>query len=122
MILKVCDRYVERQRISPKEKEGILEREKLVSTEIVEGVAMPHGLIEGESFLSFIILDEPVVWGRTTVKLVILGCFQRGDDRMKEELEQLFKMLLDERIREEMLSCVTEKQLEEKINGYYERS
>lgn len=122
LMLKVCDRYVERQRISPKEKEGILEREKLVSTEIVEGVAMPHGLIEGESFLSFIILDEPVVWGRTTVKLVILGCFQRGDDRMKEELEQLFKMLLDERIREEMLSCVTEKQLEEKINGYYERS
>ena len=41
---------------------------------------------------------------------------------MKEELEQLFKMLLDERIREEMLSSVTEKQLEEKINGYYERS
>jgi len=121
LIVEVCDRYVKKQMISQKEKEGILEREKLVSTEILEGVAMPHGLIEGKSFLTFIILDEPIVWGRTTVRLVVLGCFKRGDDRMKEELEHLFKMLLDERIRKEMLSCVTEKQLEEKINGYYDR-
>ena len=43
---QLCNSYVEMGQISKEEKAGILERESLVSTEIVDGVAMPHGLIQ----------------------------------------------------------------------------
>ena len=118
---QVCDAYVEQGKISPEEKAGIMERESLVSTEILDGVAMPHGLIQKESFLTFILLEHPVMWGRTRVRLVILGCFHRGDERMKQELEHIFQMLLNEERKEELLFCKTISQLEEKISEYYKK-
>lgn len=121
IIEHICNKYVRDGMISEEEKIGILEREQLVSTEILEGVAMPHGLIQKESFLIFIMLEHPVLWGRTKVKLVILGCFKRGDTRMKEELEHLFRIFLNEESKQELLTCETTLQLEEKINGYYEK-
>ena len=119
IIEQVCDEYIGTGMISEEEKEGILEREQLVSTEILEGVAMPHGLIQKDSFLTFIMLEYPVMWGRTRVRLVILGCFKQGDERMKEELEHLFGMFLEEETRTDLLSCETPLQLEERINEYY---
>ncbi len=118
---QICDAYVEQGKISPEEKAGIMERESLVSTEILDGVAMPHGLIQKESFLTFILLEHPVMWGRTRVRLVILGCFHRGDERMKQELEHIFQMLLNEERKEELLFCKTISQLEEKISEYYKK-
>lgn len=115
----ICNKYITEGMISEDEKLGILEREKMVSTEILEGVAMPHGLIQKESFLTFVMLENPVMWGRTKVKLVILGCFKRGDTRMKEELEHIFRMFLDEETKKELLACETTLQLEEKIDEYY---
>lgn len=118
---QICEHYVKLGKISAAEKQGILERESLVSTEILDGVAMPHGLIQNESFLSFTLLEYPVMWGRTRVRLVILGCFRRGDMRMKQELGHIFEMLLDEERKEELLSCKTISRLEEKISEYYEK-
>ena len=118
---QLCNSYVEMGQISKEEKAGILERESLVSTEIVDGVAMPHGLIQKASFLTFVLLEHPVMWGRTRVRLVILGCFHRGDERMKQELEHIFQMLLNEERKEELLDCKTISQLEEKISEYYKK-
>lgn len=117
---RICDDHVKKGMISEQEKQGILDRESLVSTEILDGIAMPHGLIQNESFLSFVMLEHPVMWGRTKVKLVILGCFRRGDERMKEELEHIFQMLLKEETKKDLLSCKTIQQMEEKIGGYCE--
>ena len=61
------------------------------------------------------------MWGRTRVRLVILGCFHRGDERMKQELEHIFQMLLNEERKEELLSCKTISQLEERISEYYKK-
>lgn len=63
----LCDLCREKRFITEQEAEGIVGRENLVSTEIVEGIAMPHGLIEGSSFLVFALLKEPIIWGRTSV-------------------------------------------------------
>ncbi|MDD3361147.1 MAG: PTS sugar transporter subunit IIA [Hespellia sp.] len=119
LLLDLCRECREEGLISDIEAEGILSREELVSTEIVEEIAMPHGLIEGESFLVFAILPTPVMWGRTKVKVVVLGCFQRGDERMKEELEFLFRLFLNEEIRGKILASENEEELEKCIEGYY---
>ena len=80
---------------------------------------MRHGLIAGASFLVFALLKEPVIWGRTEVKLVVLGCFQRGDERMKEELEYLFRLFLNESDKQELLASRTAEQMEEYMGEYY---
>lgn len=115
----LCDLYEKKGMISRHEGNGILGREEMVSTEITEGIAMPHGLIEGGSFLVFALLGEPVIWGRTKVKLVVLGCFQRGDERMKEELEYIFRIFLSEEDKKKMLACKTAVQIKEYMEEYY---
>lgn len=115
----LCGLCEEKGMISRHEANGILGREELVSTEITEGIAMPHGLIAGASFLVFALLREPVIWGRTKVKLVVLGCFQRGDERMKEELEYLFRLFLNESGKKELLASRTAEQMKEYMGEYY---
>lgn len=115
----LCGLCEKKGMISRHEANGILGREELVSTEITEGIAMPHGLIAGASFLVFALLKEPVIWGRTEVKLVVLGCFQRGDERMKEELEYLFRLFLNESDKQELLASRTAEQMEEYMGEYY---
>ncbi len=114
-----CGLYEKKGMISRHEANGILGREELVSTEITEGIVMPHGLIEGESFLVFALLRDPIVWGRTRVKLVVTGCFRRGDERMKEELEYLFHIFLNEADKKKLLSCQSAEQAEEYMEEYY---
>ena len=40
---------------------------------------------------------------------------------MKQELEHIFQMLLNEERKEELLFCKTISQLEEKISEYYKK-
>ena len=115
----LCDLCREKRFITEQEAEGIVGRENLVSTEIVEGIAMPHGLIEGSSFLVFALLKEPIIWGRTSVKLVVMGCFQRGDERMKEELEYIFHLFLNLEDKNRLLSCKSAEEIERCMEVYY---
>ena len=41
-------------------------------------------------------MKNPVPWGKANVRLVILGCFKRGDEKIKEVLERLFLLVSDE--------------------------
>ena len=115
----LCDLCREKRFITEQEAEGIVGRENLVSTEIVGGIALPHGLIEGNSFLVFALLKEPIIWGRTSVKLVVMGCFQRGDDRMKEELEYIFHLFLNLEDKNRLLSCKSAEEVERYMEVYY---
>lgn len=116
----VCDEYIESGLLMPDEKQQMFERESLASTEIFEGIAMPHVMIENESFLGFNLLEHWVTWGRTKVRLVILGCFMRGDIQMKNELKYIFEIMQESENREHLLSCKTIEELEGRINVYYE--
>ena len=80
---------------------------------------MPHGLIGGNSFLVFVLLNNPVVWGRTKVSLVVLGCFRRGDERMKEKLEYIFRLFLNEEKKEKLLLCRSAGEIREYMEDYY---
>ena len=107
----LCDLCREKRFITEQEAEGIVGRENLVSTEIVEGIAMPHGV--------FALLKEPIIWGRTSVKLVVMGCFQRGDERMKEELEYIFHLFLNLEDKNRLLSCKSAEEIERCMEVYY---
>ena len=98
---------------------GIVGRENLVSTEIVEGIAMPHGLIEGSSFLVFALLKEPIIWGENIGKVSCYGMFSAGDERMKEELEYIFHLFLNLEDKNRLLSCKSAEEIERCMEVYY---
>ncbi len=96
---------IQQRRITPQDAEAVLARESLVSTEIYPHVAMPHCIIQGSSFLSFVVLRHPVFWGQSKVRLVLLGCFQRKDIRIKRLLTQLYCALSDEKRVNALIAC-----------------
>lgn len=96
VLTRICDLMIEQGRLKEEEKNAVMKRESLVSTEISPFAALPHCLIDGESFFVFVLMKNPVPWGKANVKLVILGCFKRGDEKIKEVLERLFLMVSDE--------------------------
>lgn len=56
-------------------QQSILEREKLASTEIGNMVAVPHNMGKGKVYrpsLSFMLLDQPIHWQFSDVKLIIM--------------------------------------------------
>ena len=75
-ISRICDLLIEQGRLSEEQKNAVMKREKLVSTEISPFAALPHCLIDGESFFVFVLMKNPVPWGKANVRLVILGCFK----------------------------------------------
>lgn len=89
----LLDTLVTRGRISSADKAAILAREALASTEVVPSVAMPHCFIQGTSFLAFAVLKTPILWEKTKARLVLLGFFQKGDERIKQLLPQLYRVL-----------------------------
>ena len=100
------------------DEEALFAREALVSTEIASNIAMPHCLIDGESFISFVLLDTPMIWGRTMVRLVILVCIKKGDTRFKEVLERLFQMIREEKNVQKLISCTSYDEFIEYIEEF----
>lgn len=96
VLTRICDLLIEQGRLTEEQKNAVMKRESLVSTEISPFAALPHCLVDGESFFVFILMKNPVPWGKANVKLVILGCFKRGDEKIKAVLERLFLMVSDE--------------------------
>lgn len=89
----LLDALVTRGRISLADKAAVLAREALASTEVVPSVVMPHCFIQGTSFLAFAVLKTPIPWEKTKARLVLLGFFQKGDERIKHLLPQLYRVL-----------------------------
>lgn len=96
VLTRICDLLIEQGRLEEEQKNAVMKRENLVSTEISPFAALPHCLIDGESFFVFVLMKNPVPWGKANVRLVILGCFKRGDEKIKEVLERLFLLVSDE--------------------------
>lgn len=77
--------------ITPTEKESILQREQLSSTEIALNIAFPHAMIEGKSFLSVAILKQPIIWKNNPVKIVLIMGLNKMDKDSKEAIRYIFK-------------------------------
>jgi mannitol PTS system EIIA component len=78
--------------------EAMLERERSVSTYVGEGVAIPHGTLDGKESVrhdavSFVRFPDGVMWGEHEVVLCI-GIAARGDGHVRL-LSELAQILLD---------------------------
>lgn len=84
--------------VDPTYVEAMLERERSVSTYVGEGVAIPHGTLEGKDAVrhdavSFVRFPGGVAWGEHRVVLCI-GIAARGDGHVRL-LSELAQILLD---------------------------
>lgn len=101
----LCDELIRQGIITAAEKQAVLAREALVSTEIFPMVAIPHCIIRRQSRLSFAVLRQPVLWGKGRVRLVVLGCFKERDEDVKRLLMQLYRALSNEENVQRLLAC-----------------
>jgi mannitol PTS system EIIA component len=90
---------VEAGAVEPDYVDQMLERERIVSTFVGDGIAMPHGTLSAKSDvvsegLSVLLLSEPVDWAGQPVTLVI-GIAAHGR-RYITLLSQLATALLDD--------------------------
>jgi PTS system mannitol-specific IIA component len=90
--------------------EQMLERERVVSTYVGDGIAMPHGTLTSKSDilkdgLSLVRFAEPVEWGTERVTLVI-GIAAHGR-RYITLLSQLATAILDEERATELRNATT---------------
>ena len=90
---------VETGAVQPADVDSMLAREQSISTFVGEGVAIPHGLLEGKALinrdaLSFIRFAEPVDWDGMGEVTVAIGIAAK-DDGQVEVLQELASILLD---------------------------
>lgn len=79
-------------------KQKALDREKLSSTAIGEGIAIPHGPVEEclRSGIAIARLKEPILWGDEQVQLIILfACDPSKKHIMKGFFRELHQLLED---------------------------
>lgn len=84
--------------VDPAYVDTMLERERSVSTYMGEGVAIPHGTLDGKDSVrhdavSFLRFPDGVAWGEHQVVLCI-GIAARGDGHIRL-LSELAQILLD---------------------------
>jgi PTS system mannitol-specific IIA component len=100
--------------VDPDYVEQMLERERVVSTFVGEGIAMPHGTLTSKTEvrnegLSVLLLDEPIDWAGQPVTLVI-GIAAHGR-RYITLLSQLATTLLDEGRAKSLREATTPEQV-----------
>lgn len=111
-VLEMLAKQLQLQRLlTAAEVQKLFEREALVSTEIAPGVALPHCMVQGPSFMAMARLKEPVPWGNTNAELVILCGYHEGDSHMKAALENIFSFVQDEGRVAKALRCETYEDL-----------
>ncbi len=96
---------VERGHVEPSYVDGMLEREKTVSTYLGNGVAMPHGTFESRDAVirtGIVVAQYPegIDWGPGTAHLII-GLGAIGDDHVAI-LSHIADVLQDEDIAEQL--------------------
>ncbi len=84
--------------VEPAYVDAMLQRERSVSTYVGEGVAIPHGTLDGKDAVrhdavSFVRFPGGVAWGDEQVELCI-GIAARGDGHVRL-LSELAQILLD---------------------------
>ena len=91
--------------------DSLFARERLGSTGLGEGVAIPHGRIKGikEALAALIRLREPIAFdapdGQPVKLLVFLLVPEHATEEHLEILSELAELLSDRTVRENLLSC-----------------
>ena len=72
--------------------DSVLEREKISSTSYAEGIAIPHPMSMNakKTVAAVCVLQQPIMWGKFKVNLIILLCFKEND---KKELFDFYERI-----------------------------
>ncbi|MGT2951168.1 hypothetical protein BU202_07740 [Streptococcus cuniculi] len=76
--------------------ESVLAREKLGSTSVYTGIALPHAdpAFVAESQLVIMTLDKPILWGQNMIKVVVLIAIAEKDEELyKKALISLYSKI-----------------------------
>ncbi|MEN9954941.1 MAG: hypothetical protein RLZZ41_605 [Actinomycetota bacterium] len=106
--------------VSPEYLNAMVEREKIVSSYMGEGVAIPHGTDESRKYvkftqLVFVRFANPVDWEGEKVKLCI-GIAAKGDEH-GELLGNLADKLLDESSYSTLMNSASEQEILDLLNA-----
>ncbi|SEN12851.1 activator of the mannose operon, transcriptional antiterminator [Lihuaxuella thermophila] len=99
LISFLADQLAERGYVEPGYKLSALERERISSTAIGGGIAIPHApySLVKKSALAVARLDSPVSWGDDQVSLVwMIACSLSDKEKMKPFFEELADLVEDE--------------------------
>lgn len=106
--------------IEPAFLDEVFEREKITSTAIGKGVAIPHGnqRYVKRPVIALAILEKPVQWGESTVDLVfMLALKEESRFNIKKFFSKFYEILGDE----EVLNDIRKLSSSEEIYGYLSR-
>ena len=106
--------------VSPEYLDAMVEREKIVSSYMGEGVAIPHGTDESRKYvkftqLVFVRFANPVDWEGEKVTLCI-GIAAKGDEH-GELLGNLADKLLDENSYSTLMNSASEQEILDLLNA-----
>lgn len=75
LLKSITQDMVSKNYISDKDRDNILKREELASTEVSDLVAVPHVVSNtNKNVIGICTLKNPISWGSTKVKLVLIAC------------------------------------------------
>ncbi|WP_071440919.1 BglG family transcription antiterminator [Traorella massiliensis] len=96
--------------------EDVIEREEKCSTAIGCKIAIPHGYLESikKSALCVVTLNQDILWGQDEVDLLIFLAVSREDVKtVNLKLRQLYQLLYQQEIHDQILQAKTKKEIEE---------
>lgn len=94
--------------------ESVLSREKIAPTNIVDGIALPHGLNKyvRKNRIAVVTLKKPVPWGNDYVSTIFLVAINFSNIMVsKKALEELYFCISDEDFISELKSCTDVKEV-----------
>ncbi|OCN05821.1 hypothetical protein A4S06_07210 [Erysipelotrichaceae bacterium MTC7] len=97
----MCARLLQKGLVASGFENSVLEREQATTTEIGNGVALPHGnqRYVNEPKVVVAVLDKPILWDREEVEIVFLLAIRMGNDQEKNVAQLFYKQyvsLVDE--------------------------
>lgn len=100
--------------------ESVMEREKLFSTEVEFGFAIPHGKTDAvtEPSIAVARLREEMVWSQNKIRFVVLLAIpeRAGADTHLKIIAAFSRKLMDEDFRSMLLTAETEEEIANAIN------
>lgn len=101
----LTDQLIEKGLVKEEYQKSVIDRERLSSTYICNGVSMPHGnpYTVNRSTISFLRFTTPCDWFGKPVRLVILPSFNNEDvNDLKEIIRFLYQLISEEEEVEEL--------------------
>lgn len=114
VLLFLNDRFYEKGFVTDKFKKAIFEREKLGSTGLSTGVAIPHAdpTTVLETKPAIITLKRPVKWGDIEIRLVVLLAISEKDMPIaKTMIASIYDVLSSQEKIQRLLSCETKEEI-----------